>query len=54
MTYRDAATLRADLRTATRDLDLTEREARALDWLAGWDQGTVDAVLGIIAKARRA
>lgn len=51
--YRPAELLRADLAAATIDLDLSNRERRTLDWLAGWDQDTVGPIITMLHKARR-
>ena len=34
--------------------ELTDSEARTLEWLAGWEQRTADNMASIIRKAREA
>ena len=42
------------LQTATTGMVLTNEERRILNWLARWDEFTVDNVVSIINKARGA
>jgi hypothetical protein len=42
------------LREALVGVELTPYEDRILHWLAGWDQPTLDALLGIFRKLRAA
>ena len=42
------------LQTATNGMALTNEECRILNWLARWDEFTVDNVVSIINKARGA
>ena len=52
VSYVPEAQRRAALAAATADLDLTDAERRTLDWLAGWEQETVAAVITMLHKAR--
>jgi len=42
-----------DLILAIGLVDLDERERRFLEWLAGWDQPTVEAAVSLIGKLTR-
>ena len=39
------------LRNAAGNVELTERERRVLEWLAGWETGTVQTMCDILRKA---
>lgn len=42
------------LRKALRGVEVSEREARTLRWIAGWEAETVERIAGLIEKARKA
>lgn len=42
-----------DLILAIGLVDLDEDERRLVEWLAGWDQPTVDALVNLIGKLKR-
>jgi hypothetical protein len=44
----------AALREPLAGLVVTELEHRLLEWLAGWDVGTVAVVVGVLHRARAA
>lgn len=42
------------LRQALRGVDLDDRDERLIRWLAGWEAETVERVVSLIDRARRA
>ena len=51
--FRTREMLLFDLQLATTDLELSAKETRILEWLAGWDQDTVGPIIAMLHKARR-
>lgn len=53
MSYKDHAQRKRDLVLALGLLDLTERDHRLLEWLAGWGQDTTNALADLFARLKR-
>jgi hypothetical protein len=50
--YKPERVRRAELLDALAEVDLTERDRKIIDWLAGWDQDTTDVIADLIRRAR--
>lgn len=51
--YRSQPVLLQDLKAATTDLDLADKERVILAWLSMWGQDTVGPIITMLHKARR-